>query len=87
MILVFSVSPCVSLTCLNDGTCVVDAGLSLCVCKGNYSGSDCAGKNKFHKSLTNFITQCYIKYISPWVGLKLTTCTDWTCSYKSNYHN
>ena len=51
MILVFSVSPCVSLACLNDGTCVVDAGLALCVCKGNYSGTDCAGKNKLFTKL------------------------------------
>jgi hypothetical protein len=31
MIFVFSVSPCVSVTCLNDGTCVVDAR-NMCEC-------------------------------------------------------
>ena len=54
LIFVFSVSPCVSVTCLNEGTCVVDAGLALCVCKGNYSGSDCAGKNKLFTILLTF---------------------------------
>jgi hypothetical protein len=41
-------------------------------------------------SLTNFIKQCCIKYISPWVGFKLTTLVliDTACigCYKSNYH-
>jgi hypothetical protein len=42
------------------------------------------------KSLTNFITQCCIEYISPWAGLELTTLvvisTDCIGNYKSNCH-
>jgi hypothetical protein len=42
-----------------------------------------------HKSLTNFITYCCIKYTSPWTGFKLTTLvlttTYLTGSCKSNY--
>jgi hypothetical protein len=42
------------------------------------------------KSLTNFTTQCCIKYPSPWTGFELTTSavigTDCTGSCKSNYH-
>jgi hypothetical protein len=42
------------------------------------------------KSLTNFITQCCIEYISPWAGLELTTLvvisTDCIGSFKSNCH-
>ena len=42
------------------------------------------------KSLTNFITQCCIKYTSPWAGFELTSLvvmgTDCTGSCKSNYH-
>ena len=42
------------------------------------------------KSLTNFITECCIEYISPWEGFELTTLvvidTDCTGSCKSNYH-
>ena len=43
------------------------------------------------KSLTNFLTQCCIKYTSlAWAGFELTTLvvigTDCTCSCKSNYH-
>jgi hypothetical protein len=39
------------------------------------------------KSLTNFITQCCIQYISPWTGFELTLVvigTDCTGSCKSN---
>jgi len=39
----FSVSPCDSVTCQNEGTCVVEAGLAVCYCKGDYSGATCAG--------------------------------------------
>ena len=41
----FSVSPCDSLTCLNDGSCRVEAGVAACFCKGDYSGSTCEGKS------------------------------------------
>jgi len=41
------------------------------------------------KSLTNFITHCYIEYMSPWTGFEFTTLvaidTDCTGSCKSNY--
>ena len=43
--IIFSVSPCDSVTCENEGTCVVEAGLALCVCKGDHSGSTCAGNH------------------------------------------
>ena len=43
-----------------------------------------------HKSLTNFITQCCIEYISPSVRFKFTTLVvigiDCIGSCKSNYH-
>lgn len=39
----FSVSPCDSVTCQNEGTCVVEAGLAVCYCKGDYSGATCSG--------------------------------------------
>jgi len=43
-----------------------------------------------HKSLTNFIWECCIGYISPWTWFELTTLvaigTDFICSCKSNYH-
>jgi hypothetical protein len=43
-----------------------------------------------HKSLTNFITLCFIEYTSPLTGFGLTTLvvmgTDYTASCKSNYH-
>jgi hypothetical protein len=45
IIIIFSVSPCDSVTCENEGTCVVEAGLALCVCKGDHSGSTCAGNH------------------------------------------
>jgi hypothetical protein len=42
------------------------------------------------KSLTNFITLCFIEYTSPLTGFGLTTLvvmgTDYTASCKSNYH-
>ena len=42
------------------------------------------------KSLTSFITQCYIKYTSPWAGFEFSTLvvigTDCIGSCKSNYH-
>ena len=41
--LIFLVSPCDSVTCQNEGTCVVEAGLAVCYCKGDYSGSTCSG--------------------------------------------
>ena len=41
---VFSVSPCDSVTCQNEGTCVVEAGLAICYCRGDYSGATCAGE-------------------------------------------
>ena len=44
----------------------------------------------WRKSLTNFITYCYIEYTSPWTGFELTTLMvigiDCTGSCKSNYH-
>jgi hypothetical protein len=30
-------------TCQNEGTCVVEAGLAVCYCKGDYSGATCSG--------------------------------------------
>jgi len=41
----FSVSPCDSVTCQNEGTCSVEAGLAVCCCKGDYSGTTCEGEN------------------------------------------
>ena len=41
------------------------------------------------KSPTSFITQCCIKYTSPWSGFKLNwvvVVIDCICSCKSNYH-
>ena len=46
---VFSVSPCDSVTCQNEGTCVVEAGLAICYCRGDYSGATCAGENYIRK--------------------------------------
>jgi len=43
----FSVSPCDSVTCQNEGTCVVEAGVAVCYCKGDYSGATCSGENNF----------------------------------------
>jgi hypothetical protein len=43
ILLIFLVSPCDSVTCQNEGTCVVEAGLAVCYCKGDYSGSTCSG--------------------------------------------
>ena len=40
----FSVSPCDSVTCQNEGTCSVEAGLAVCCCKGDYSGTTCEGE-------------------------------------------
>ena len=44
----------------------------------------------YHKSLTNFITNCCIEYILPWAGFELTTLvvigTFCIGSCKSNYH-
>jgi len=40
----FSVSPCDNLSCLNEGSCRVEAGVGACFCKGDYSGSTCEGK-------------------------------------------
>jgi hypothetical protein len=31
--------------CENEGTCVVEAGLAVCYCKGDYSGATCAGNH------------------------------------------
>ena len=42
-VVVFSVSPCDSVTCENEGTCSVEAGLAVCCCKGDYSGATCSG--------------------------------------------
>jgi hypothetical protein len=39
------VSPCDSLTCQNEGSCRVEAGVAACFCKGDYSGSLCEGKH------------------------------------------
>lgn len=39
------VSPCDSLSCQNDGSCRVEAGIAACFCKGDYSGSLCEGKH------------------------------------------
>ena len=41
----FLVSPCDSLTCLNDGSCRVEAGVAACFCKGDYSGTTCEGEH------------------------------------------
>ena len=41
----FVVSPCDSVTCQNEGTCSVEAGLAVCCCKGAYSGTTCEGEN------------------------------------------
>ena len=43
----FLVSPCDSLSCLNEGSCRVEAGVAACFCKGDYSGSFCEGKEKY----------------------------------------
>jgi hypothetical protein len=48
-------------------------------------GNRCTRRNPpiCRKSLTNFITKCFIEYISPWMGFKLTFVvigTDCTCS-------
>ena len=43
--LCFLVSPCDSLSCLNEGSCRVEAGVAACFCKGDYSGSTCEGKS------------------------------------------
>jgi hypothetical protein len=32
----FLVSPCDSLSCLNEGSCRVEAGVAACFCKGDY---------------------------------------------------
>jgi hypothetical protein len=37
------VSPCDSVTCQNEGSCRVEAGVAACFCKGDYSGSTCEG--------------------------------------------
>jgi hypothetical protein len=39
-----AVSPCNSLTCENDGSCVVNNGVANCYCYGDFSGSNCEGK-------------------------------------------
>ena len=41
----FLVSPCDSLSCLNDGSCRVEAGVASCFCKGDYSGTTCEGEH------------------------------------------
>jgi hypothetical protein len=37
------IKTCDSVTCQNEGTCVVEAGLAVCYCKGDYSGATCSG--------------------------------------------
>ena len=37
------VSPCDSVTCQNEGSCRIEAGVAACFCKGDYSGSTCEG--------------------------------------------
>jgi hypothetical protein len=43
-----------------------------------------------HKSLTNFIMECWIENTSPWTGFELVTlvmiCTDCTGTCRPNYH-
>jgi hypothetical protein len=29
----------------NEGTCVVEAGIAVCYCRGDYSGATCAGNH------------------------------------------
>ena len=41
----FLVSPCDSLSCLNEGSCRVEAGIASCFCKGDYSGTTCEGEH------------------------------------------
>jgi len=57
---------------------------------GGGNQSTCRKPQTCRKSLTNFITQCCIKYTSPSAGFKLTMLvvigTDCIVSYKSNYH-
>ena len=38
------VSPCISVTCQNEGSCRVNNGIASCFCKGDFSGSNCEGK-------------------------------------------
>ena len=51
--LFFLVSPCDSLSCLNEGSCRVEAGIASCFCKGDYSGTTCEGKDLY--TCNNFV--------------------------------
>ena len=55
------VSPCDSLSCLNDGSCRVEAGVAACFCKGDYSGSTCEGTKLYIFSLP-FLNYSWIFY-------------------------
>jgi hypothetical protein len=66
----FLVSPCDSVSCQNEGTCSVEAGLAVCCCKGLYSGTTCEGENfSIPKKL----------YKNTWKQMEVTNCKlHWT---------
>jgi hypothetical protein len=51
----FVVSPCVSLTCQNEGSCRVNNGIASCFCKGDYTGVNCEGKVELIGWLINWM--------------------------------
>jgi hypothetical protein len=55
------VSPCDSLSCLNDGSCRVEAGVAACFCKGDYSATTCEGTKLYIFSLP-FLNYSWIFY-------------------------
>jgi hypothetical protein len=42
-IYIFTVTPCTSSPCLNNGQCLVYDATYICVCPKGYSGSECQG--------------------------------------------
>ena len=42
-IYIFTVTPCTSSPCLNNGQCLVYDATYVCVCPKGYSGSECQG--------------------------------------------
>jgi hypothetical protein len=40
---IFTVTPCTSSPCLNNGQCLVYDATYICVCPKGYSGSECQG--------------------------------------------
>ena len=42
-IYIFTVTPCTSFLCLNNGQCLVYDATHICVCPKGYSGSECQG--------------------------------------------